>query len=341
MDADQHFRYPQVSREHLRLANSVFGLNRHFQVPFGEQIISIRLLDGHLHDRPNASGLLLRASVSNYQVMLLLTDPKKLQAFASLAGDSVLEALSAELLLVLSEVAFEPIVNHVQSRLGTTFSIDSATWGDSLPTNSESQFFSFEIHSESEFLTWVHVQVPSELTDNSEDFLSALPISDGVRTERIPCSTAVVAGFVNLPLAEWQTVESGDLVLLDAFSTDGSNADLIAGGCLIGEAAMADQDCILANLRPAPFARVQLDSPIGGSGREQVPHVLIQAVIATGFLTIGSLMQLQNGAILPLNQLTNHRIAIWTDGTPWGTGELVALPRGAAIRIDQPGRIAA
>ena len=335
METLSAFRIPHISREGLSSTNALFGMARVLQGEVGSQPVRLAVRDVSLGPALPPNGIRLYVSVSSYELQLEIGDLSGFDSVRELCGDSDFHQLHAGLQLALIRAVFQPAIVALRSRVGSAVSVHEVEHSEPVRTESKDVHrLRLEVSSGDSLITMISVTVPPELWELVQDVLTTFPVVDSLDVDRFELDSALMGGFVTVPTPEYESLQPGDLLLLDAYSPSEANLDFVAGGCVIGSVSMTESGPQLTSLRPAPFTAVTAQSAGAGSESEGV----VMAGFQFGRLSVSELNRLRPGDQLPLKPFQNDQVSVWANGRLDGSGQLITHNRGVAIRLDRIGR---
>lgn len=181
---------------------------------------------------------------------------------------------------------------------------------------------------------WIHGHVSGNdaALSHLASLVSKAPVQEGAGMLEIPVPVHLVAGMMTLPLADWQALQTHDVLLaggLREFRLTRA-CTLRAAGRSLAMGALKDKSFTLQNLIPTP-ATIMGDPANPAS----VNDIDIELTFVAGqtTLTVAELRGLAPGYTFELPALAGDGLTICANGRPVGKGDLIEVGDHLGVRV--------
>lgn len=159
----------------------------------------------------------------------------------------------------------------------------------------------------------------------------------------IPVPVRLWRGAVTVTVGELQSLQAGDVVLLDDIEGEAAGALTTVGGQFVAPVEFTNEGARLID-RLCHFAgskwgwmmnhNTNLDAAhaLEDSDLENLPVTLVFELGRTA-LPLGEVKQLAPGSIVPLGELTNEVVDVTANGKRVGRGEIVRIGESLGVRL--------
>jgi type III secretion protein Q len=148
--------------------------------------------------------------------------------------------------------------------------------------------------------------------------------------DTLPVGAQLNAGDAPLTVAQWRSLQPGDVVMLDQAAD--AHPSLVIGGCL-QVSVQVEGSCV--RLRQAPFP-LNRNHPMStpdapDSTLDSLPLTLV-CQLGSHELSLAQLREMGPGSVLPL-ATDSERVDLMINGRRVGQGELVRIGSGLGVRV--------
>ena len=204
MTSTHPLSYSQLSTTQLQLSRLLCGRNRHFAMTFNEQQLAIEATSEELFLLPSHT---LLFEVNGHPLRLFIGAQIVDYLLPGNLDHSALEKLPEDLATAVLHHSLTPVLLSLTERLGI-----SVLFLELMPTEPDTSLpcLGFNVSS-SDLSTRIEV----ELNDLLISLLNVVPAHQMPQLPDIPFWTTLEMGSTQLPLADLELLETGDIVFLD------------------------------------------------------------------------------------------------------------------------------